>query len=82
MSYPQARKYLAILMEGGLIEEEKKSLSFNLRRHYPFTKPKRVVQTYYLTEKGKKFVHLHKKILELMPPEMVPSFELLSPEVT
>jgi predicted transcriptional regulator len=75
MSYPQARGYLSLMRDAGLIRQ--KIVKFNLK-HYSFSKPKREVQVYYLTKRGNKFLQLHKMMLDVMPPEMVPSLALMN----
>jgi predicted transcriptional regulator len=66
MIHPQARRYLSLLHDAGLI-----------RRHHPPSKPKRESEVYYLTKRGNKFLKLHKKMIGLMPENMVPSLALL-----
>jgi predicted transcriptional regulator len=73
MSYPQARGYLSLLRDAGLIRQ--KIVKFNLK-HRSYTKPQRKVQVFHLTQKGNKFLQLHKMMLDVMPQEMLPSLEL------
>jgi hypothetical protein len=57
-----------MLIEAGLIEHKTVKV-YRLKK--AFSKPKRVIDVYHLTEKGHKFLELHKNIIELMPPELV-----------
>jgi predicted transcriptional regulator len=80
MIHPQARRYISLMCDAGLIRRQKKKKivrSKHHHHHHSYSKPKREAKVYSVSEKGAKFIDLHRKLIELLPPEMVPSFELL-----
>jgi predicted transcriptional regulator len=67
-NHSQVRIYLGVLQEGQLIR--RKIMKFT-RLHQSFSKPKKQVEIYSVTKKGSRFLELHKKLIDMTPPEMV-----------